>query len=227
MEKYIKKIKEHIKKYTGIYVLSASLIIILLVILLIYKNHFNGEISSDHSRWSQFGDFINGVISPIFTAINIGIFWYLTKVVDDNNKKRQKEIQDNEDRRRQQDAEHQKAMILMQFRKAEIDRLEEAIPNELFLPQGLTAEEYSDSLLVASAYIMSFIESKLELFDLDKKHSISKQIIILGKSINDYRNLVEGQIKHEEIEEHVRKVLFTKFSILSDLQKITLGETIS
>ena len=218
--------------------MSASLIIILLVILLIYKNHFNGEISSDHSRWSQFGDFINGVISPIFTAINIGIFWYLTKVIEDKNEQRQREVQENEDRRQDQNAEHEKALIKMQFRKAEIDKLEEILRNVVVPEKENNNDDYSPETHAAtraSVYILNFLQTELDLFGLKASDKTAKNLGKLNDTLNELcENLkkastAEALLDDEDIDMSDLDKTYTEYlrlkgSIIADLQNITLGE---
>lgn len=195
---------------------SLFLIIILLVVLFgfcgFYAYHFQGGLSSDQLRWSQFGDFFNGVISPIFAGINICIFWYLTNVIDLNNDKRQKEK-----------VEHEKAIILMQFRKAEIDKFEECLTTDMLIPQE-SELNFEKELTVAASYVMAFQGSKLDLFGLDKESNTAKNLQLLKKYILDYIKIYK---QDEDYSDLMKVVILLKIKIVSELQKITLGEKIS
>ena len=41
--------------------------LILAVLIISYNLYFNGDITSDHERWAQFGSFFGGVLTPIFS----------------------------------------------------------------------------------------------------------------------------------------------------------------
>ena len=232
------------KNKKGFFSISKGLIFILLgiifVFVLIYVLRFHRVLSSEHLTWSQFGDIFNGVISPIFAGINICIFWYLTKVVDLNNDERQEEIQSkerelqeeiqrNEDRRRNQDAEHQKAMILMQFRKAEIDKLEEVLQNVLAPTEGVGKSPYYRAGVAAVTYILNFVNSKLGLFNLGPNDETTKLFFSLHDRIEAYcEELLKVGSDAEKLSNNVLEEFLTlKCFIISDLQKITLGEKIS
>lgn len=49
---------------------------------------FDGDLSEDHSVWGDFGDYIGGVLSPIFSLINIGVLIYLTTLVSKQDDRR-------------------------------------------------------------------------------------------------------------------------------------------
>jgi flagellar basal body-associated protein FliL len=234
------------------------LIAVLLVVLFgsggFYACHFQGGLSSDHSRWSQFGDFFNGVVSPIFAAINIFIFWYLTRVIDLNNDKRQSEkaAQEEELQRKnaameeelqkkdaalkeelqkqnadlkkelqQQNEKHEKALILMQFRKAEIDRFEDILYNA-FIPQRIEGYDLLRPLFSLLLYLASFQKTKLDIFELKQDSVTSKNITQLIDDVSIYTGLVAASKKvPDEISERITEL---RYSIISDLQKITLGE---
>lgn len=200
----------------GFFSISKGLVFILLVVLIIflvlYIWRFHYGLSSDQLRWSQFGDFFNGVVSPIFAAINICIFWYLTNVIDLNNDKRQKEK-----------VEHEKAIILMQFRKAEIDKFEECLTTDMLIPQE-SELNFEKELTVAASYVMAFQGSKLDLFGLDKESDTAKNLQLLKKYILVY---IKIDRQSENYDLLMKVIILLKIKIVSDLQKITLGEKIS
>ena len=288
-----KDLKDFFKKSKGLFYLLLGFLILL---FLFYACNFSGGLSSEHDKWSQFGDFFNGVISPIFAAINICIFWYLTKVIDLNNDKRQEEmlkkekelqkemqdyedkrqqeiqknenqrqqqieanenkrqqqiqenedrrqreieinenkrqqqIQENEDRRQRERLEHEKEILLMQFRKEEIDRFEDAIPNNMLIPENDNLiNTFLKKLVLANAYIMTFTESKLGFFGLDKNSDIKNELADLTKAINKYITYIESykddnqRNRRDDIKELLHDIIFTKIKIITKLQNITLG----
>ena len=252
MENSNKRIKKSIVIFI---ILIVVLALILVGFLVFYTRRFTGGLSSDHSIWAEFGDYFNGVISPIFAAINIGIFWYLTIVIEDKNDRRQVEIQANEDRRRKQDADHQKAMILMQFRKDEVDRLNEVLQ----VSEGnMQNANYFLLLTHWGLTVDNFLKSKLVFFGLKENSKIAKNLHELNNELTDiikeypnwlmYCNSFDSFRKRPDAEkyiaeqkstfsiakecykkmsDHFKIAMDLKTSIINDLQKITLGEKIS
>lgn len=213
----------------GFFSMSKGLVFILLGVLIIflalYIWQFHCGLSSDQLRWSQFGDFFNGVISPIFAAINICIFWYLTKVIEDKNEQRQREVQENEDRRQDQNAEHEKALILMQFRKAEIDRFDDIISNA-FVPQDAQNNfKNLRAISLALTYLALFKRTKLDIFGLDNNSNTVNSVDELRRYMGEYFKIFKQQqtIRQDVFDGIIR----LQGLIISDLQKITLGEKIS
>jgi len=212
-------------------IISKSIVLIIFLLLVIfgfwgfYAYHFQGGLSSDQLRWSQFGDFFNGVISPIFAAINIYLFWYLTRVIDLKNERRQREIQFDEKRRQEQNAEHEKALILMQFRKAEIDRFDDIISNA-FVPQDAQNNfENLRAISLALTYLALFKRTKLDIFGLDNNSNTVNSVDELRRYMGEYFIIFKQQqtIRQDVFDGIIR----LQGLIISDLQKITLGEKIS
>jgi len=256
MEDSNKKSKKSKKGVVIFIVLIVILVLILVGFWISYICRFSGGLSSDQSIWAEFGDYFNGVVSPIFAAINICIFWYLTVVIDDNN-----------DIRRQQDAEHQKAMILMQFRKNEVDRLNEVLQVS---KEDKNNSDFALLLIHSKLTIDVFLKSKLVFFGLEKESEIAKNLNALSQELSeiskaymeflslrylidymsnntlndncevdknepDPKNRNEGpydissnyQKYYNEMNNHIKTAIELKTSIINDLYKITLGEKIS
>ena len=206
----------------GFFSISKGLVFILLVVLFgfwgFYAYHFQGGLSSDQLRWSQFGDFFNGVVSPIFAAINICIFWYLTKVVDENNTERQS-----------QNAEHEKNIVLMQFRKAEVDRFEDIISTALMPKVDMSdIYLYLQPTVIAINFTDSFINYRLKLFNLDNTSDIVAQTIELNDKLKKFYDWIDEKREYPDKDNDLPSSIYAlKGSITSSLQKITLGEEIS
>lgn len=78
------------------YSIGLLLIFGLLSVILYVLNFSGSSISKSSSDWGQLGDYIGGVLSPIFGLINILIFIYLTLLVQDySNKNNKKSIEMN------------------------------------------------------------------------------------------------------------------------------------
>ncbi|WP_432664613.1 hypothetical protein R9X47_00050 [Wukongibacter baidiensis] len=62
-----------------ILMLFISIFIVNLFIILIYANNFGFQFSSNHARWSEFGGFYGGIITPLISTITlIFIVYYNT-----------------------------------------------------------------------------------------------------------------------------------------------------
>ena len=195
-------------------VLIFILLAIPVLFLILYAYQFSSGLSGEHEKWSQFGDYFNGVISPIFAAINIYLFWSLTKVIDLNN-----------ERRHQQDAEHEKAMIKMQFRKAEIDKLEDVLQKVLAPAEGSGKSPYYRSGTAAVTYILNFVNTKLGLFNLGPNDETTKHLFSLHKRLGDYcEELIKVGSDAEKLSNNLLEDFLTlKSYIIYDLQEITLN----
>ncbi len=163
---------DFLKKSIGIIVL---LVLAFIAFLSFYRFYFQGGITNEHSIWSEFGTIFSGILGPLFAAINICIFWYLTKVVDENNDKRQNQA-----------ANHEKAIMQMQFRKAEIDRFEDTISNALVPMKDNDLYKLIRPIMLAITYIESFLSTKLDIFNLDEKSETAQNLIALHKDLADY-----------------------------------------
>lgn len=213
------------KNKKGFFSISKGLIFILLgiifVFVLIYVLRFHRVLSSEHLTWSQFGDIFNGVISPIFAGINICIFWYLTKVVDLNNDERQDEMLKNE-----------KTLLLMQFRKTEVDRLDEALYN--VIANNNNFNKLVDR--VFNAYIIAsyFYETKSAFFDIKDDSDLAKDLKSLIDDLDELSEVLESGPKAETtiskkerdkvIDRTIDNIVELKANIISSLLKITLNQ---
>lgn len=207
---------QNLKQNYKIIVFIVLLLVVIISFLVVYHQHFPGGISNNHSIWTEFGTIFNGVLTPILTAINIYVFFLLTIAIDNNNERRQREKSEND-----------KTLLQMQFRKSEIDRFDEAISTALMPKVDMSNDyQYLHSISLAIYYIDSFIENKFELFDLDDLSGTRNQMCQLGFKLREYQNIVdkEGNYPNREL---VSTIYNLKFSIMRDLQKITLGEKIS
>lgn len=42
-----------------------------LIVYLFYSSTFSGPIAVDHSRWTEFGDFVGGTLNPVFGLLSL------------------------------------------------------------------------------------------------------------------------------------------------------------
>ena len=173
-----------------------SVIVVLMMILCLLA------INANHS-WIEFSTIFNGIMMPILTAINVYVFVKLTNAVSEKD-----EI------RLSKELEFQKKMMLMQFRKSEIDAFSRIIINE----NNICVENHLSSALL---YVDSFYCSKLSLFNLDKESGVAEEILDYCKLIGDFYNktIEKKTLSKDEILQLISK----KNNIVSALQDITLS----
>ena len=83
------------------------IILIIFSILLtvcLYFYQFNKGLSINSSDWGSFGDYVNGVLSPILTIVNIWVFVRLTQVINSSDKKQ-----------KENELLHQKKLVFIQI----------------------------------------------------------------------------------------------------------------
>lgn len=194
-------------KRNNINIIMAAIFIIV-VGLYFCKFHFG--LSDCHSKWSEFGDYFNGLLSPILAAINIYVFIRLTKVIDENDDRRQKRAE-----------EHEKSMILMQFRKSELDYLSNLLQQSMLIKADNNRYTMVEPMMLALTYIETFLQTKLELFGLTEASPVTIKIQELYECLNEMSQLMLNNIKVEK--QNVLKFLNLKNEIILSLQKITLG----
>lgn len=51
--------------------IGGSALVFFIITLLIYFYYYHGEISHDHDKWGQFGDYLGGTLSPIFSLLSL------------------------------------------------------------------------------------------------------------------------------------------------------------
>ncbi len=61
-----------------------------LVIVPYAWNFFANEVSKDSTEWGQFGDYIGGILNPIFALLNLIVLTYLTITIVKNEDERNK-----------------------------------------------------------------------------------------------------------------------------------------
>ncbi len=145
---------------------------IILIVLGMYWIVFHDGFSYNSEDWGYFGSYFNGLLTPILTFINIFVFVGISM-----------KLSVLDDKRAEKESEGQKKLMLMQFRKKEIDSLE-MILNQALIPSSqfvISKEALARPMVLADLYLQTFLKSKLGLFDLTTNCEIVQSISELKK----------------------------------------------
>lgn len=192
--------------------MNTRIALLITIATLIVINLFLTFVNS--SSWIEFSVFFNGVLMPILTALNVFVFVKLTNI-----------ISKKEEIRSEKELSYQKQLLLMQFRKAEIEALEKSFDN-VFLFKNVA--EYTDytsdvsfSVMNALVYLNSFLNTKLSLFNLNKNSKVAIDITNYSLLLKEYHDSLKE--KKFPSKEEYDKMFALKDSIIQSLQMITLN----
>ena len=73
-------------KFEGIKFWGGIIAVFTVIMIVFYIIHFNGGVSKNNSDWGFFGEYFGGIITPILTALNIYIFYKLTRTISEIDK---------------------------------------------------------------------------------------------------------------------------------------------
>lgn len=201
----------------------AIILIALLLCVGIYFFTFNGRLSSEPQEWSNFATYISGIMMIVLTSVNIYVFIKLTKAIDSND-----------DVRRSQELKVQKLILLSNFRQSEINRFNDILNNALMFKPSFSIEEASRSIVEASTYVETFVNTKKHIFPFIEEKSFEEKIATLHKvliSINKkWKNSFNNTsgVNFDEVKpidgqrEIVLEFLHLKNEVLSMLQEFTI-----
>ena len=199
------------KKYT---LLGIILFIIILIILAIYWKVFHNGLSYNSDDWGNFGSYFNGLLAPILTIVNIFVFIGISM-----------KLSALDDKRAERETEGQKNMILMQFRKKEIERFEMVL-NQALIPSSqfvISKDALARPIVLADMYLHTFLKSKLNLFNLTTGSEITQLISELKRELNNYHAKFVGD--KEFGRNDVLRLLELQSLIINYLQMITINTT--
>ena len=192
--------------------MNTRIALLITIATLIVINLFLTFVNS--SSWIEFSVFFNGVLMPILTALNVFVFVKLTNI-----------ISKKEEIRSEKELSYQKQLLLMQFRKAEIEVFEKSFDN-VFLFKNVA--EYTDytsdvsfSVMNALVYLNSFLNTKLSLFNLNKNSKVAIDITNYSLLLKEYHDSLKE--KKFPSKEEYDKMFALKDSIIQSLQMITLN----
>ena len=194
------------------------LVIILLmatsIVLGMYWMVFHEGFSYNSADWGNFGSYFNGLMMPILTFVNILVFVSISM-----------KISSLDDKRAEKEAEGQKYLMLMQFRKKEIDNFERVL-NEALVPSSqfvISKESLARPIVLADLYLHSFLKTKLSLFNLADNCETTQFISKLKRELSNYHAKFVSD--EELVRDDVMELLELKSSIIRNLQVITIENT--
>lgn len=179
-------------------------------VLALYLIIFRYGLSHSSTAWSEFGGYFSGILMPILTAINIFVFINLTNAISEKDSNRsEKEMQ------------FQKQLMLMQFRKKEIDEIETNMDSIFSINDVNTSKGMMSKVNNLIIYLGSFQSTKLSLFGIKEDSKIKKDI-------DNLMDLLSGINKkwsnNENVpEEYMQSFYKLKNSIVRSLQDITIN----
>ena len=190
--------------------ITVIIVIAFAIVLALYLIVFRYGLSHSTTTWSEFGGYVSGILMPILTAINIFVFVKLTNAISEKDSNRS-----------EKEMIFQKQLMLMQFRKKEIDELETKMDSIFSINEVDTLKGMLSKVNNLIIYLGSFQTIKLSLFGIKEDSKIKK-------NINDLIDLLSGINKkwsnNENVpEEYIQLFYKLKNSIVRSLQDITVN----
>ena len=194
-----------------------AIVSVVILVVGFYFYHFNGSISQDSDSWSNFGNYINGVLMPVLTAINIYVFIKLTTEVSKLEERRSENAISKENERIEREMQHEREMLLLQLRKQELDVFIRQM-NRIF-------DNSSDSISIESLqqvadYLKSFGETGLKWFNLENYEITKNEINSMWVKLNRYIYNIQNNKAFDE--ELFNKIYDTKAKLTNILIEATL-----
>ena len=212
------------------------------MLIALYFCFFHYGFSKDSTSWSNFGGYINGILSPILTMVNIYVFIKLTTTISEieNNrandaiKQNERHFKENLEQEKAQfdkqleqakmqfekQLEHEKQLLYLQFRKQEFNTFCQNVNEALSL---YPREEVAKKLERISSYLDSFISSSLKLFMINDLGETERKIQKLKMNINIISaSFMFGESYDEKIYENIMDL---KDSIIKTLQESTFNNS--
>ena len=149
---------------------ACILTIISISVIILYFNKFHYGLSSDQQDWGNFGAYISGTIVPILTIVNIWVFYRLTSAIDRHDEER-----------KQKDLNHQRKIIVAQFRQKELDNIANIL-NSVFAETS--REKISQSIVNATWRIEGLIR-QVSIFPIMVDNSVKKEVLELLNLLNE------------------------------------------
>ena len=172
------------------YLYYAAIFLFVVIVFGIYFRMFHGELSDDSYIWSNFGNYINGFLSPLLTIINIIVFIELTIA-----------ISKIEEHRSEKALENEKQLLLMQLKKQELDSFVKQT-NRIY--DGNTKEERIEAFRQVSDYLSSFCKTGFKWFNIDDKNQTKRKLDFLVVSLRTLQYDMEADVKsHKEVYEKI------------------------
>jgi hypothetical protein len=180
---------------------------------------FNDGLSKDSNSWSNFGDYVNGVLTPILTAINIYVFIKMTIAISSLEERRTINANAIEEARFEKEMHHEKEMLMMQLRKQEIDTFVKQM-NRIFDYSSI--ENRKQSLQQVIDYLSSFCETGFKWFNINNNNHTKHRIEYLTVSLRTV--LFDLEDNKQSSEELFNKIYDAKAEITNTLVEAALKE---
>ena len=222
------------------------IVFVSIIILAFYFYMFNSGLSKDSNSWSNFGDYVNGLLTPFLTAINIYVFIKMTNAISSLEERRtinaneieearlekelkqareqfEKEIE-NDKIRLDRELENERRLLLMQLRKQEIDSFLKVMNDILVFEKQHDINELAYPILRAYQYTESLLLTGIKIFGIEKDfniiskiHHLNRNLDILYKELKINKNI--DQDIHLKIFEEKREILDVLIDITLDKRK--------
>lgn len=188
------------------YLYYAAIFLFVALVFGIYFSMFNSNLSDDSYIWSNFGNYINGFLTPLLTIINIVVFIELTIAISNIEEQRSEKALKNE-----------RQMLLMQLRKQEIDTFVKQTNRIL---EGKTKEEKIESLQQVADYLTSFNETGFKWFNIEDNDNTKFKISHLAVCLRTLQYDLEGNLSSQK--DIFTKIYDKKAEITNALLEATL-----
>lgn len=183
------------------YIYYAAIALVVALTFGIYFFTFHGSISDDSNVWSNFGNYINGLLTPLLTIINIAVFIELTIA-----------ISQLEEQRSEKALEKEQELLLMQLRKQEIDTFIQQMNR---LNNYSSRKEHIESVQQIWYYLQDFEKTGLKYFKFDEGVFADHLIRRLSISILQYKSDLEENKEFDK--ELFNKIYDTKAQLVNTL----------
>ena len=222
--------------------IAISISVILIVPYFIF---FHYGFSNESNSWSNFGDYFNGVLSPILTAVNIYVFIRLTTTISNIESKRAqeaiaqeklhsareleqaKELFDKELEhdtiRLEREIENERKLLLMQLRKQEIDSFLNVMNDILVFEKQHDINELAYPILRAYKYTEFLSITGVKIFGIERDPKLRRLIRLLNNDLDILYNELKIN-KNIDTDIHI-KIFEEKTEILDALIDITMDKT--
>ena len=219
-------------------------IFVSVILIILYFVFFHYGFSNDSNSWSNFGDYFNGVLTPILTVVNIYVFIRLTTVISEIESKRAqealtqeklrsareleqaKELFDKElehDKiRLERELENERKLLLIQLRKQEIDTFYNVMNDILVFEKQHDINELAYPILRAYQYTESLLFTGVKIFGIEKNYNIISKIHHLNRDLD----ILYNELKiNKNIDQDIHLRIFDeKREILDALIDITMDK---
>lgn len=178
------------------------------IVVGLYFWHFHGDFSCLAKDWSDFGTYINGLLMPLLTIINIVILVELTIAISKINENRSKA-----------EVKAQKDLLLIQLRRQAIDTFY-LVMNRYFDNKYLK-EDRGKVTSYASEYLKRFLDTDFKYFDFGKSDIVRRKVCSLQLAID--RIHLDIEMSQGFNKEKYMHALSLKDEIIADLQSNVLA----